>query len=268
MNAPNRLMTELRDPRNRPVLVAGSVILMIGVLVLFTPESPWTGIRAAMHDRVALVADIIVAPPIHATNKIDVPFYRQQHALSCEMASLRSALKAVGVEVSEAQLLRDLPKDPTRKVYASRRSRTFTWGDPDKGFVGNVNGVMPRSGYGVHATPVAELASRYASATLMRSNDAAALTAAIDAGHPVIVWSVLGKKPSKLTWKTPEGKTINAALYEHSLVVSGYERAEDGSLASVVVVDPKTGVREESWKEFTWRTSFLDHQAVEISAKN
>ena len=81
---------------------------------------------------------------------------------------------------------------------------------------------MPSTGYGVHTAPLAELAGLYATATKMRSDDATALVRAIDAGHPVIVWTVLGKRPYSISWKTPAGKTVKAAMYEHTSVVYGY----------------------------------------------
>jgi uncharacterized protein YvpB len=247
-----------------PLIVAGAVALLM-LIFAFMHGSTLAGIRAAVFNRVE-EAFAALMPPQHMTRQLEVPFRKQQHALSCEMASLRSALEGVGVKVTEAELLKALPRDPTPKKTISRG--VFTWGDPNKGFVGNVDGRMPSTGYGVHADPVAELASQYAEATRLKSNDAEALTRAIDAGHPVIVWSVLGSRPSKITWKTPDGTTVNAAMYEHSLVVSGYKRNEDGTIASVVVVDPRTGIRQESWKDYTWRTSFLDHQAIEIAAED
>jgi uncharacterized protein YvpB len=250
-----------RKREHRPVVIAFVVIIAVGAVILFAPGSPWTGIRAAARTRLSLILNG-TAHAESATRMLNVPFYRQQHSLSCEMASLRSALKAVGVDVTEAQLIKELPRDTTPKKFTSRTS--FTWGDPDKGFVGNIDGAMPSSGYGVHALPVAKVAEKYVKATVISVEDPEVLAAAIDAGHPLEVWSVLGSRPSSYKWTTPEGKTIDAALYEHSLVVSGYKRDENGAVSSVFVVDPKTGLREESWKDFHWRTGFLNHQAVEI----
>lgn len=192
---------------------------------------------------------------------LDVPFHRQEHALSCEIASLRSALLTAGLDVPEAILLSALPHDPTEKSTDAQGN--LIWGDPDKGFVGDIDGRMPSTGFGVHAPALKQVAQLYAVVHDMRANDAAALTAAIDRGNPVIVWSALGDTPSPLTWKTPEGKTVNTALYEHTLVVAGY-KGSAAAIESVYVVDPLTGLREESWKEFTWRTGFLNHQALEI----
>lgn len=57
---------------------------------------------------------------------------------------------------------------------------------------------------------------------------------------------------------------MRAAMYEHTVVVTGY-RGSAEKIDAIELMDPQTGPREESWSEFTWRTSFLDHQALEIS---
>lgn len=200
-------------------------------------------------------------PPQGATRMLHVPFHRQEHALSCEIASLRSALLATGLDVSEDILLSALPRDNTPKSVAANGA--ITWGDPNKGFVGNIDGRMPSTGYGVHAPVIKEVAQLYTVVKDIRANDPAAITAAIGRGHPVIVWSAIGKNPQKTSWQTPSGETVEAAFYEHTLVVAGY-KGSAAAIESVFVVDPLTGLREESWSEFIWRTGFLNHQALEI----
>src|SRR5437763_6459089 len=74
------------------------------------------------------------AVPLPVGRTLDVPIYRQQHALSCEAAALRMALGAHGTNVSEADILGRLAVDPTpRSVEADG---ALTWGDPDIGYVG------------------------------------------------------------------------------------------------------------------------------------
>ncbi|HWQ99506.1 MAG TPA: C39 family peptidase, partial [Candidatus Methylomirabilis sp.] len=232
----------------------------------------WTSLRVGTERSVALAAASFL-PPKGATKMLAVPFHRQEHALSCEVASLRSALHAIGTSVSEDILVGALAVDPTPKSVRTFRQAQgglsgsrgvgFTWGDPNRGFVGDIDGRMPKSGYGVHAGPIADLASLYASTTRIRSNDARSLVRAIDAGYPVIAWSVLGSRPQRLSWSKPDGGRVNAAMYEHTVVVTGY-RGTAEKIERVYLVDPLTGLRSETWKEFTWRTGFLDHQALVI----
>lgn len=236
---------------------AGVGVVLVALSVY---SGNWSGARAALRiDMQRFMSSIV--PPKGATVTIDVPFHKQEHGLSCEIASLRSALLAVGLNVPESMLISGLTFDETPKRVVDKAGN-FTWGDPDEGFVGDIDGRMPSTGYGIHAKGLAKLASLYVVASDIKVNDAAALTAAIDAKHPVIAWSTLGT-PSKFNWTTPEGKKINGALYEHTVVVSGY-KGTPGHIDKVYLVDPRTGKREESWEEFTRRTSFLGHQGLEI----
>lgn len=70
------------------------------VLSVYLPNSPWTALRLGLQRKLAQAASTIM-PPKGATKKILVPFHKQEHALSCEIASLRSALHALGIEVTE-----------------------------------------------------------------------------------------------------------------------------------------------------------------------
>ena len=251
-------------PYPQPVQYVAGVGVFLFALSIYAPSAPWTSVRIGLtRDLQRLVS--LVAPPTGITAALDVPFHKQEHALSCEIASLRSALLAIGVDVPESILLDALPFDATRKQMEGKE--IGTWGDPDKGFVGDINGRMPTTGYGVHAPALATVAELYAVPLRIRADDAAALVRAIDARHPVIVWSTLGTAPRSMTWKTPEGKQVRAAAYEHTLVVTGY-RGSAERIEAIEVVDPQTGLREESWETFTWRTGFLDHQALEIAPAN
>lgn len=242
-----------------PYRFATGVAAFFIVLSVYLPGSPWTALRAGTGRAIARASASFI-PPKGATKMLAVPYHKQEHALSCEVASLRSALHAIGTSVPEDILVGALAVDPTSKRTVGSR---VTWGDPDTGFVGDIDGKMPSSGYGVHAGPIADLASLYASTTLIRSDDARALVRAIDAGHPVIAWTVLGARPRRLSWSGPDGTPVSAALYEHTVVVSGY-RGSAGNIERVYLIDPLTGLRSETWKEFMWRTGFLDHQALEV----
>lgn len=244
-----------------PVRIISGIAIFLLALSVYTPMSPWSAIRIGLMRDLQLFVHTMI-PSASATGTLPVPFHKQEHSLSCEIASLRSALLAVGINVPESILLDALPFDPTKKKMNGRD--IGIWGDPDKGFVGDINGRMPSTGYGVHAPALATVAALYAAPTPIKANDAAALVAAIDAGHPVIAWSALGKSPRQIFWKSAEGKEVRAAMYEHTVVVTGY-RGSAEKIDAIELMDPQTGPREESWSEFTWRTSFLDHQALEIS---
>jgi uncharacterized protein YvpB len=248
--------------RNRiePLRLLAGAGIIAAAFIVFLPIDPLKSTLIGVQRNVQVLAASVMPKP-KPTNMLVVPFHKQEHALSCEIASLRSALLAIGADVSETKLLSELPKDPTKHQTASNGK--IIWGDPNIGFVGSVDGKMPRTGYGVYEGPVMEVALLHANATNMRSDDAAALTAAIDRGHPVIAWIAIGSNPKSITWTTPHQTVVKAALYEHTVVVSGYKRTGQ-KVDGVYVVDPLTGPRYDSWSDFQWRTGFLDHRALEI----
>lgn len=164
-----------------------------------------------------------VAPKPVATVKLNVPFHRQEHSLSCEAAALRMALNYKGVGVTESQLLAQLPFDPTPKTGN-------VWGDPDKGFVGNIDGRMPATGYGVHWGPINNLANRYRPSEIIVGWSPSQVAQELASGNPIIMWGAAGSRPRRIYWQTPDGNRVRAALIEHTRVITGFR----GSVAKPV----------------------------------
>lgn len=192
-----------------------------------------------------------------------VPFFRQQHALSCETASLRSALAGIGIRKTEEELWRALPKDPTPQHWLVP-GRIIVWGDPNIGFVGNRDGRMPQTGYGVFAGPVSRAANVFASSTVVRLDDPRVIDNALRQGHPIIAWITTGDRPSVTKWTAPDGKTvIHAPLYEHTVVIIGY-RGRGDFIEGLYVIDPLTGMEYQTWDTFHFRASFFNYAGVEV----
>jgi uncharacterized protein YvpB len=152
--------------------------------------------------------------------RIWVPYARQQYRLSCEAASLRMALLAHGVAQDDMQILRRIGID-------GRGRAGGRWGDPERAFVGAVNGSMPTTGYGVHAPPVARAATSYrANRPALRFNQVSFATIAghLNNGFPVVIWggrpSVGGVRP--MTWTSWEGRRVSAMLIEHTWTLIGF----------------------------------------------
>lgn len=190
-----------------------------------------------------------------ATRDLGVRFHRQEHALSCEIASLKMALNFKLKDVSETELWVHMPYDD----YAPRRIGNI-WGDPDNGFVGSINGSMPDGGYGIHEGPIADLARRYGEAKAINGGSLAELIKEIDAGNPVIVWSGYGKD---ISWYTPEGKFVRAYKGTHVRVLTGYV----GSAAnpeSLIMMDPIYGKVWWSQEKFMNQWEALGKRAVVV----
>lgn len=176
---------------------------------------------------------------------LDIPFDRQDKALSCEVATLKMALRYKGVDpLTEDQLMALVGySEPIR------RSRGI-WGDPNVGFVGNIRGRQNTTGYGVHWDPIAEAAQVFLPEShTFQGFSPAQIAAEISAGNPVIIWGLYGKSWPD-TWRTPEGKVIRAWRGEHTRVIIGFT-GEVNNPDGFILIDPLLPRR------LTWSTDQL-----------
>ncbi|OGY53708.1 MAG: hypothetical protein A3A24_00855 [Candidatus Buchananbacteria bacterium RIFCSPLOWO2_01_FULL_46_12] len=196
--------------------------------------------------------------PIKAAVKLAVPYHHQQHALSCEIASLLMALDYKGVTVTENQLIEQMPvSDP------GPRDKRNVWGDPNVGFVGNINGTMPNTGYGVYEQPIYDLATKYRPAKIITNGTLTDLIIELSNGNPIVVWGVVAGRTKDISWKTPEGKTITAQLDEHARTLIGFTgTSNDPQL--MILLDPIYGEIRLSAKDFLKNWALLEKKAVII----
>ncbi len=148
----------------------------------------------------------------------------QGYNLSCESRSAADLAAFWGLNVGESEFLQALPHTD----------------NPETGFVGNPNeawGYLPPHGYGVHASPVADVLKSYGLESIGLSdlswND---LRAQISAGNPVIVW-IIGAMwdGSPVEYASSDGSTTRVAAFEHTMILTGYNQD------SVQVVDAYSG---------------------------
>ncbi len=227
----------------------------------------WIGYEYSLSDdpkgEVNIVKQIIYQAaaaviPIHPAVDLEVAFHRQEHALSCEVAALRMALLYRGFNVTENELISQLPiSDPD-----PRNLKENTWGDPNLGFVGNINGRMPNTGYGVYEQPIYDLASKYSSARIITNGTIADLTTELSKGNPVVVWGVIGTGKD-ISWQTPEGKIITAKLDEHARTLIGFTGSSDNPKL-MILLDPIYGEIRLSISAFQKNWEMLAKKAVVI----
>ncbi|OGE73974.1 MAG: hypothetical protein A3I07_04340 [Candidatus Doudnabacteria bacterium RIFCSPLOWO2_02_FULL_42_9] len=163
------------------------------------------------------------------TTRLDVPFHRQEHSLSCEIAALKMALSAYGLDIPESELIDRMPFGPMNS-------------DPNEVFVGNIDGRMPTTGYGVYWSPIAKVGNAYLRSEIFQASPAT-VAEHINAGRPIVMWGYFGRG-SRIDWTTPEGKRIPAVMGEHARTIIGFSGdidAPDG----FVVMDPIYG--EQFW---------------------
>lgn len=189
------------------------------------------------------------------TVNLDVPFHRQEHSLSCEIASLKMVLNFFGIQVSESELIAQLPFDMAKKVPSKN-----IWGDPDFGFVGDIDGEMGKTGYGVYEKPVSIVASRYINARPVRNTSLSEVLEEVAKGRPVIVWGHIASGKD-ISWKTQEGKIVKAVYGEHARVLKGF-RGTVLNPTEIFLLDPVYGEIRFSTKEFLKDWASLDNRAV------
>jgi uncharacterized protein YvpB len=136
--------------------------------------------------------------------------------LDCEIRSAVDWAAFFGVSIDEFTFLSQLPLSE----------------NPEKGFVGNVNGAwgqIPPNDYGVHAEPIAALLRAYQlPATAHRGTNWDTIRAEIAANRPVMVWVTghVQNYGAGQMYTAADGQTTLVAAYEHTVMVIGY--APDG----------------------------------------
>lgn len=181
---------------------------------------------------------LAAAAPQRAAKIGPVPIVRQRFRNNCETAALSMLLAAAGKPVGQLVLQRALPKSgPLDPVVSEDGS--WTWGDPDLGFVGRGPGGGTAGGFGVYQGPIRRLAAAYG----VRLDDISRkpLQTILDRlrrGRPVLAWVALSEGPYT-RWTTPAGKPISVNFGEHTVVLTGIR----GDV--VRVNDPLEGVKTE-----------------------
>lgn len=186
---------------------------------------------------------------------LSVPFHRQEHALSCEVASLKMALAGTGVEVAESDLIASLKFDQTAR-------QNGVWGDPFTGFVGDIDGRMLGNGYGVYWQPIADVGLKYRRTAAFENSSLQELINHVYHERPVVVWGYFGRG-NRLTWRTPQGKSINAIHGEHARVVIGFAGAKENP-ETIILLDPIYGELHWSTQEFLDNWASLNNSGVVV----
>lgn len=199
-----------------------------------------------------------VLPSQEEIHQLDVPFYRQEHALSCEVASLRMVLAYYGIKIEEEALIAKLPFD----TFGPRDVKKNIWGDPNRGFVGDIDGKIPHSGYGVYEGPVQKIAAAFREAKTLANPELSEVLEIVKAGHPVIVWGTLASGRD-ISWKTREGEEIKAVLGEHTRIITGFKGSPENP-RTIYLLDPIYGPVRMSKDKFLKNWAVLDRKALAV----
>lgn len=171
---------------------------------------------------------------------LDVPIIRQNPELKygCEVTSLTMLLRHAGHGVDKISLANQVKKDPEPLVQ--KNGDIKEWGDPNKGFVGDMTGV--RKGFAVYNKPLEELLRRYVKerAVNLTGSTYETLLDSVAAGHPVVIWTT-GDFQLPTKWESwhKDGKKVVAPFDEHAVLLVGYDEQY------AYVNDPLTGVKQQ-----------------------
>lgn len=186
--------------------------------------------------------------------KLDVPLAKQKRPLSCEAAALTSALNYLGAVVTEEVIIDKMPFDKTPKGEN-------TWGDPDIGFVGDIDGRSILSGYGIYWKPVARLSSEWVKASWIVNGSVQDITNEIKHKRPVLVWISALQNAEIVFWKTPSGRNVRALQDQHVVVINGFEGSADLPIG-FHVMDPDIGMSFIDFNDFIARWDRFQRPAV------
>jgi uncharacterized protein YvpB len=162
--------------------------------------------------------------PAPAAALLDIPVDVQDQPVTCEVASLKMALRYRGVAADEASLLALTGVD-VRPAELGPGGTIARWGNPNTIFVGDPAGhISDRTGYGVYAAPIARAAAQ-AGATVLAYGagiSPAEVYSAVLGGHPAVAWVTSDYRPAQLdTWLAWDGTEVRYALTEHAVLVIG-----------------------------------------------
>lgn len=249
--------------KKRFIIIVGIITVVVLLITTFTQKGYLYHKQLQIErifKRISYFVQDQLASVIYSGEKIKIPivFKKQEHALTCEIAALRMVLNYFGIEVTEDELLGKLTFD-TKDPMTSNN----IWGDPDEGFVGNIDGsIFLRTGYGVYEKPIRNLALNYRKTLVLEKANLSQVLEHIDNGHPVIVWGLLSnRKP--IYWQTKEGKKITAFPGEHARIIIGFW-GDISNPKKIILMDPIYGKIRMNIDKFLadWKT--LDNRAVVV----
>jgi uncharacterized protein YvpB len=182
-----------------------------------------------------------------AVYRLPVGTQRMQMPLDCEATSLTIALGSVGVRTTQQWVQGHFPTD-TRAPVLGADGLPAQWGDPYTGFVGHVMGSEPGSnphwasyaGWGAYAPVVARVAESLGVpvAAQLTGWNPQALYAAVEAGHPVLVWTTVDySSQTARTWTAWDGRIVPWTEAGHVVVLMGVNT----TAGTLEFSDPLTG---------------------------
>lgn len=218
-----------------------------------------TRVRADVRHAVSLRQTRLELPLAPVSSTIAIRPVRQVLHNDCEATALSMLLTAAGVHAGQLELQERIPISGPLDPEPVAGSTLPRWGDPERGFVGRVDGGGTGGGFGVYEPPIRRLAARYGVRLAdLHGSSVAAVRADVLAGRPVLAWVGLAPGPYR-SWLTPSGREITVNLNEHAVTLVG------AGPGYVLVDNPLSG-RRERWSDelFSARWKLLGRRALAL----
>lgn len=212
-------------------------LLDVGQRLLIPPpdDGASTGGSGPVH------ADVLVAG--NGSLVPGVPFYKQEHNLSCEYAAAHIATGAFGNAIPEQNFIDNIGEAL----------------NPHKGYRGNIDGQWGGiTDYGVYPEAMQGVlqAWGFSDDIFYSEGDPSQLKAEIDAGHPVLVWLGLWGDDAQVLH---DDGTYTVAAGDHVMVAYGYDNG------GVYLSDPASASSKYfDWNTFTSMWTVLDGMSMAI----
>jgi uncharacterized protein YvpB len=176
-----------------------------------------------------------------------VAFHYQSHNLSCEETATSMALSHQGLNISQDQILARLGVDSTPVVVSN--GMVVNWGDPDRAFVGNVNGLESnRTGYQANPKALMRVINSYGGRVIEWAEPGVQgyispqeIYAQVQADHPVVAYATWDwRYHTRHDYRSEDGNMVAwiGPADAHVYTVVGV------SAGSVLVNDP---IRGQYW---------------------
>ena len=191
---------------------------------------------------------------------LDAPAVSQMPELynGCEVTSLSMLFQYNGIQLDKLELADRIVKDPA-PVVKNANGVVVSWGNPQKGFVGDIRGY--RMGFGVYHKPILKLVEdiKPGRGVNLTGKPFDELLLQVEQGRPVLVWTTTSLKPladsSWITWKSAEGP-VRTTWNEHVVLLVGYDAdyfyvndPMDGAKSKKVARDPFIKTWEQMGKQ-------------------
>jgi uncharacterized protein YvpB len=191
-------------------------------------------------ESLTFLSDTLKPEALPEESFLEVPLIQQEFALSCEVAALEMALAYYDIETSQQQLLDEVGYAQPQKLTLVRPGY-YVWGDPEVGFVGDVNGWFSGqrdgetkleygTGWGVNNGPIARVAKNYRpDSEEVDGANSLLLRKAISEGYPVLWWHRRSEAQlDPINVYTSSGE-VRKFQEMHVSVLYGYDKDEEGN---------------------------------------